>query len=202
MKLHKRLKLAIILLIAMLPYMAYANDSIRIAKRDSILSEITGAQMPQKSLKILSFGAKGDGKKDCKPAFDKAMKRASQMGGARIIVPSGEYLLNGPIHFVSNVCLELQEGATLKFSPDPHYYLPVVKTSWEGTFLQNYSPFIYGYQLKNISITGKGTIDGNAGTTFATWKSQQKKGQQLSRDMNHKEVSGQLKFRGDYFLYS
>lgn len=188
MKLHKRLKLAIILLIAMLPYMAYANDSIRIVKRDSILSEITGAQMPQKSLKILSFGAKGDGKKDCKPAFDKAMKRAAQMGGARIIVPSGEYLLNGPIHFVSNVCLELQEGATLKFSPDPHYYLPVVKTSWEGTFLQNYSPFIYGYQLKNISITGKGTIDGNAGTTFATWKSQQKKGQQLSRDMNHKEV--------------
>ena len=51
MKLHKRLKLAIILLIAMLPYMAYANDSIRIAKRDSILSEITGAPMPQKSLK-------------------------------------------------------------------------------------------------------------------------------------------------------
>ncbi len=48
MKLHKRLKLAIILLIAMLPYMACANDSIRIAKRDSILSEITGAQMPQK----------------------------------------------------------------------------------------------------------------------------------------------------------
>lgn len=188
MKLHKRLKLAIILLIAMLPYMAYANDSIRIAKRDSILSEITGAPMPQKSLKILSFGAKGDGKKDCKPAFDKAMKRAAQMGGARIIVPSGEYLLNGPIHFVSNVCLELQEGATLKFSPDPHYYLPVVKTSWEGTFLQNYSSFIYGYQLKNISIIGKGTIDGNAGTTFATWKSQQKKGQQLSRDMNHKEV--------------
>lgn len=90
--------------------------------------------MPQKSLKILSFGAKGDGKKDCKSAFDKAMKRASQMGGARIIVPSGEYLLNGPIHFVSNVCLELQEGATLKFSPDPHYYLPVVKTSWKVLF--------------------------------------------------------------------
>lgn len=199
MKLHKRLKLAIILLIAMLPYMTCANDSIRIAKRDSILSEITGAQMPQKSLKILSFGAKGDGKKDCKPAFDKAMKRASQMGGARIIVPSGEYLLNGPIHFVSNVCLELQEGATLKFSPDPHYYLPVVKTSWEGTFLQNYSPFIYGYQLKNISITGKGTIDGNAGTTFATWKSQQKKGQQLSRDMNHKEVSIEERNFGEGF---
>lgn len=31
-------------------------------------------------------------------------------------------------------------------------------------------------------------IDGNAGTTFATWKSKQKIGQQLSREMNHKEV--------------
>lgn len=63
-----------------------------------------------------------------------------------------------------------------------------MKTSWEGTFLQNYSPFIYGYQLENVSIIGKGVIDGNAGSTFATWKSKQKKGQQLSREMNHKEV--------------
>lgn len=110
------------------------------------------------------------------------------MGGAHIVVPAGEYLLNGPIHFVSNVCLELQEGATLKFSSEPAFYLPLVKTSWEGTFLQNYSPFIYGYQLENVSIIGKGVIDGNAGTTFATWKSKQKIGQQLSREMNHKEV--------------
>ncbi|MCB6463188.1 glycoside hydrolase family 28 protein [Phocaeicola dorei] len=50
------------------------------------------------------------------------------------------------------------------------------------------TPFIYGYQLENVSIIGKGVIDGNAGTTFATWKSKQKIGQQLSREMNHKEV--------------
>lgn len=43
------------------------------------------------------------------------------------MVPAGEYLLNGPIHFVSNVCLELQEGATLKFSSEPAFYLPLVK---------------------------------------------------------------------------
>lgn len=49
------------------------------------------------------------------------------MGGAHIVVPAGEYLLNGPIHFVSNVCLELQEGATLKFSSEPAFYLPLVK---------------------------------------------------------------------------
>lgn len=177
------------------------DDVSRIAKRDSILSQITGATIPENTIDITSFGAKGNGKKDCKPAFDKAMKKAARNGGAHIMVPAGEYLLNGPIHFVSNVCLELQEGAILKFSPEPEHYLPLVKTSWEGTFIQNYSPFIYGYQLENISIIGKGTIDGNAGATFATWKNQQKKGQQLTRDMNHKETPAtERNFGEGYFL--
>ena len=174
---------------------------MRISKRDSILAQITGAVMPQHELDITSLGAKGDGKTDCKPAFDKAMRQADKSGGAHILVPAGEYLLNGPIHLTSNVCLDLQEGATLKFSPDPAYYLPLVKTSWEGTFLQNYSPFIYGYRLENVSIIGKGTIDGNAGSTFATWKSRQKKGQQLSREMNHKETPvAERNFGEGYYL--
>lgn len=197
---QKCIHLFIVALFISLPVTAI-DDVSRIAKRDSILSQITGATIPENTIDITSFGAKGNGKKDCKPAFDKAMKKAARNGGAHIMVPAGEYLLNGPIHFVSNVCLELQEGAILKFSPEPEHYLPLVKTSWEGTFIQNYSPFIYGYQLENISIIGKGTIDGNAGATFATWKSQQKKGQQLTRDMNHKETPAtERNFGEGYFL--
>ena len=63
-----------------------------------------------------------------------------------------------------------RKGRPLKFSSEPAFYLPLVKTSWEGTFLQNYSPFIYGYQLENVSIIGKGVIDGNAGTTLPLGK--------------------------------
>lgn len=48
------------------------------------------------------------------------------------------------------------DGAIIKFDSNPKYYLPLVKTSWEGTFLYNYSPFIYGYNLHDISIVGKG----------------------------------------------
>lgn len=173
----------------------------RVEKRDSILNTITGASISKNIISITDFGAKGDGLKNCKPAFDKAMKTASKQGGAHIVVPAGTYFVKGPIHFVSNVCLDLADGAIIKFAPDPKYYLPLVKTSWEGTFLYNYSPFIYGYGLHDVAIIGKGTIDGNAMSTFATWKSKQKEGQALSRKMNHEEQSLNLRRFGEgYWL--
>lgn len=183
------------ILIALIPSMSWAgNDYLvkhearRTALRDSILTYITGAAVPQQTLKIQSFGAKADGRKDCLPAFLKAIKKATrQKGGARIVVPAGTYWLRGPLVLQSNVCIELQEGATLMFDPDPSLY-PVVNTSWEGTFLYNHSPLIYGYGLHDVSIIGKGTIDGNAMTTFATWRSNQKVAQARSRQQNHDEV--------------
>ena len=179
------------LLAMILSFPTFAYTDAQLALRDSILQNISGASFSdvQPSKNILSFGAKGDGKKDCKPAFDKAMHAAAKSKtGMRIVVPEGVYLLNGPIHFVSNVCLELQEGATLRFSPDAKYYLPMVQTSWEGTFCQNYSPFIYGFGLQNVAIVGKGVIDGDAGSTFATWRKDQKPDQQLIRSMDHSAV--------------
>lgn len=176
-------------------------EAERVNRRDSLLKLITGARIPDNIVSITDFGAKGDGVRNCKPAFDKAMKNASKQGGAHIIVPAGTYLVKGPIHFVSNVCLDLAEGAVIKFAPEPEYYLPIVNTSWEGTFLYNYSPFIYGYGLHDVSIIGKGSIDGDASTTFATWKSRQKEGQALTRKMNHEEqLLNNRRFGKGYWL--
>lgn len=155
--------------------------------RDSILGNISGATIPAERLDITRFGAKGDGVKDCLPAFKKAIAKAVKTGGATIDVPAGTYMLRGPLTLASNLCLNLQEGATIMFDPSPELY-PIVNTSWEGTFLHNYSPMIYGYGLHDVAITGKGTIDGNAMTTFATWRKNQKPAQQRSRDMNHRSV--------------
>ena len=171
------------------------------AKRDEILKSVSGAKIPATAKSILKFGAKGDGKKDCLPAFKKAMAQSKKNGGLRIVVPAGVYYIKGPIHFESNTCIDLQEGATLKFAPEPEYYLPMVKTSWEGTFLQNHSPFIYGYNLHDVAITGKGTIDGNAQTTFATWRKDQRAARDLSRKMNHENTPVEKRnFGGDYKL--
>ncbi len=173
-------------LLLSLPVFADTNpDGARIVKRDAILKNINPPAISTYAVSIRSLGAKGDSLTDCKPAFDKAMKVAKKHNGIKIIVPSGTYFINGPIHLVSNVCIELQKGARLKFASDPSRYLPVVLTSWEGTLVYNYSPFIYGYQLENISIIGEGTIDGNASKTFNTWRGKQEKDQMQSRDMNH-----------------
>ena len=162
--------------------------STRIAKRNAILKNIIAPSVPASTLSILAFGAVGDSVTDCKPAFDKAMAECTRLKGAKIVVPAGIYFVGGPIRLVSNVYLEIQKGARLKFSSDPAKYLPVVPTSWEGTFVLNYSPFIYGYKLQNIAITGEGTIDGNALKTFSTWRDLQTHDQQLSREMNHNNV--------------
>lgn len=162
-------------------------DMPRVTLRDGILKNITGAEISPVKVSILKFGAKADGKKDCLKAFNKAMQRATRDGALRLVFPAGTYYMRGPLHLVSNVTLELEEGATIKFDPDPTLY-PTVATSWEGTFLHNYSPMIYGYGLHDVAIIGRGTIDGNASATFATWRQLQKADQALSREMNHTTV--------------
>lgn len=158
-------------------------------QRDAILAQIKAPDYPAEKIFITDLGAIGDSVTDSKPAFDAAFLKATKTsGGLRIVVPAGIYLINGPLHLVSGVCLDLQVGARLKFSGNPAHFLPVVKTSWEGTFLYNYSPMIYASNVENVIITGEGTIDGNATTTFSTWRPLQKKSQMLSREMNHNRV--------------
>lgn len=163
---------------------------------DSVLHVITGADtmlMAQQPVRLLTeFGAKPciEGKRpNSKPAFDKAMhKAASSSKGMHLVVPKGEWFVKGPIHLVSNLTIELEEGATLLFSDQAEDYLPMVLTSWEGCFCMNYSPFIYGHNLKNVAIIGSGTIDGNCVNTFPLWRKSQKADQTLLRDMDHREI--------------
>ena len=156
----------------------------RTQKRDSILKIITIPKISENEFLLTRFGAVGDSTTNCKPAFDKAIRACKEQNGGKIIVPPGTYLIEGPIHLVSNLCIELQRGSKLVFGSNPSDYLPAVITSWEGTFLYNYSPFIYAYQVENVALIGEGVIDGNARDTFSKWHEKQKPSQNLSRKMN------------------
>ena len=161
---------------------SYPSDSV-----DAIVKRIQLPKIPSYKISVTTLGAKGDSINDSKPAFDKAMALCKKNKGGTIIVPKGVYILNGPIHFVSNVKLNLEDGAKIRFGSNPKDY-PLVLTSWEGTMLYNYSPMIYGNKVENIAITGNGIIDGEAKNTWVQWKPLEKKDQLLSREMNHKNT--------------
>lgn len=177
------------------------NTPFSSGKVDEIVHRIQLPVIPAYQINVLKTGAKGDSIYDNKKAFDKAMALCKKNNGGTIIVPKGIYKINGPIHFVSNVNLKIEKGAKIKFSDNPKDYLPMVLTSWEGTMLYNYSPLIYAYQCNNIAITGDGTIDGEGGKTWKSFKTKENTGKNLSRDMNHNNDPIEERKLGEgYFL--
>lgn len=171
------------------------------AKIDSIVKRIQLPVFPSYQINVLKLGAKGDSITNNKAVFDKAMALCKKNNGGTIVVPKGIYKINGPIHFVSNVNLKIEKGAKIKFSDNPQDYLPMVLTSWEGTMLYNYSPLIYAYECSNIAITGEGTIDGEGGKVWKSFKAKESIGKNLSREMNHNAVAiKDRKFGEGYFL--
>ncbi|MGO4430085.1 glycoside hydrolase family 28 protein, partial [Streptomyces sp. MCAF7] len=78
-----------------------------------------------------------------------------------VTVPPGTYA-TGPIHLLSHVDLHLEEGARLLFDRDPAAYLPPVLTRFQGVEMYGYSPFIYAQGKRNVAVTGRGVLDGQA----------------------------------------
>ncbi|WP_200824314.1 glycosyl hydrolase family 28 protein [Nonomuraea solani] len=143
------------------PAVAESGRSGPWRKVPDILRKIRPPRFPRRRWEITAFGAVGDGTTDCTAAFRAAIAECHRSGGGRVVVPPGRFL-TGAVHLLSNVELHVSEGAVIAFSTDPDAYLPVVFTRWEGTECYNYSPFVYAHGQRNIAITGRGTLDGQA----------------------------------------
>ena len=135
-----------------------------------ILARIVPPAFPDRDYLVTDYGAAGDGKSDCYPAFAAAISACNSAGGGRVVVPAARsfYLVNGPIHLLSNVNLYLEAGAEILFGANASDYLPVVQVRYQGIRCYNYSPLIYAYQQTNIAITGSGTLIGPA-DSWSSW---------------------------------
>jgi len=165
----KKLAIYIGLFIFTIASAAFGQSSDDWQRADEIVRNIKLPQIPKRDYKITDFGAKSDGTIDTRPAILAAIKKASAEGGGRVVIPAGKWLSNGPVKLASKINLHLEEGATLQFGTSAKDYLPAVLTRWEGTEIYGYSPLIYAFEVKDVAITGKGTIDGNAESEFFTW---------------------------------
>ncbi len=106
---------------------------------------------------IRDYGAVGDGVTDDAAAIQKAIDECSENGGGTVVIPSGHTFLAGPFHLASYVNLHLEPNSRILANPDESIYT-------ESAFRENRGEgmmWISGKDIKEVSITGTGTIDGN-----------------------------------------
>ncbi|MBR5421622.1 MAG: glycoside hydrolase family 28 protein [Lachnospiraceae bacterium] len=135
-------------------------------------------------LNVRSFGACGDGKKNDTSALQAAIACCPVFG--TVYVPAGTYL-TGPLFLKSRMSLWIDEGAVLLGDTDRTHY-PVLPgmtrglydnekeynlSSWEGNPLDSFASLITALDAEELSIIGRGTIDGNAQN--ADWWQEPKK---------------------------
>ena len=105
---------------------------------------------------ITQYGAVPDGLSNNAIAIQKAIDDAHNHGGGKVIVPRGRYV-TGPIHLKSNVELNIHDEAVLLGSI---HILDYKKGEIPLSL-------IHGEHAENVSITGKGLIDGQCDLLLA-----------------------------------
>lgn len=153
---------------------------------EMIVEAIREPHFPEHRINVRELGAWGDGIHNDLPVLQAAVDQCSEVGGGTVLVPSGTYWLEGPLHLKSHINLHLEEGSILLFSADLEDFLPVVYARWEGTTLFNYSSFIYANGVENVAITGAGIIDGNSAGKFEGWFEKQRPDQNRLRSMGER----------------
>lgn len=100
---------------------------------------------------IADYGAMRDGSASSTNAFRAAIQAAKAAGGGTVFVPAGNYV-TGPIELISNMTLDLDAGATLRF---PAAHLPFTEGREQGIECLTPVPLIGGRNLHDVAIVGK-----------------------------------------------
>jgi len=120
------------------------------------------ATRPQGIFNVQDFGAAATGQVLDTKALQSAIDAAAQSGGV-VYFPPGTYL-SGTLTLKSHVSLHLETGAVLLGSKDLADY-PHVQPALRS-YTDNYANqfLIYGENLEDVSLRGRGTINGQGGS--------------------------------------
>lgn len=122
---------------------------------------------------VREYGAKGDGITVDTAAIQKALDDCGKAGGGVVRLKAGNYYCQ-PITIRTKTTLLIEEGATLLASTNFSDFLKVPGDWLKATSGGDFNPFISGKDLENVTIAGKGTIEGNG----AVWWEEAEKARQ------------------------
>jgi hypothetical protein len=114
---------------------------------------------------VRAYGAIGDGKQLDTAAIQAAIDACSSNGGGMVLVPSGTFL-TGTLCLKNNVNLHLVSTAVILGSTDLSHYATNVEPCGFVTAAHINKCLLYAEDAENISLTGRGVIDGQ-GSSFA-----------------------------------
>jgi polygalacturonase len=106
---------------------------------------------------VRDFGAAGDGQRKDTSAIQSAIDSCAGSGGGTVLLPPGRYL-TGAIMLKSHITLNVGPGAVMLGSEDPADY-PLHDSAYGGE-RKSISSLIYADGVEDITLTGRGTIDG------------------------------------------
>lgn len=146
-------------------------EAVGISKTD--VTEIQ-TQSVGEVINVEDFGAVGDGKtlntESIQRAFD------SCPPGGTVVIPKGVFV-SGALFLKSDMTLHIEDGAKLLGSCDTRDY-PVFKYRFEGREQMCYASLVNtqccSERLRNIKITGNGTIDASGVALFMAEMSEKK----------------------------
>jgi len=116
---------------------------------------------------ITEYDAKNDGSTNNSPFIQAAIDACYAMGGGRVTIPAGGVFVSGTIELKSGIELHLENGSKLQAS---HKVDDYVASNIAGEYGGNEGGFlISAFDSNNISITGQGTIDGQADAFLDGW---------------------------------
>lgn len=122
-----------------------------------LISACGGGKSQSGIYNVMEYGAVGDGAHDDAEAIQAAIDACSAAGGGQVLIPAGKTFMCSPLHLASYVEIRLEPGSRLLANPDESVYT-------ESAFRENRGEgmmWISGKDLKQVSFTGSGTIDGN-----------------------------------------
>lgn len=145
----------------------------------SLLSVTITASAAVDDFSITDFGAIADGVTINTRSIQAAIDQAAANGGGTVYVPPGRFV-TGTIFFKSHIRLYLESGAVLLGSRDLNDYPITICRFPSGSDRYVARALIWGEDLENIAIFGRGAIDGQ-GASFAHLRVPPQQYQELMR---------------------
>jgi exo-poly-alpha-galacturonosidase len=124
-----------------------------------IFAACATAPRPPARFVITDRGAVGDGATVNTKAIQGVIDACAATGGGIVVVPPGVFV-TGALYFKQGVNLEIQKDAVLK-STAVMADFPPLYTSWEGTERYWTAAFLNFIGMKDVTVSGEGTIDGS-----------------------------------------